>query len=229
MEFIPILLKIPLYLAYNPVFLQMKKSCLLLFSLLFFGALPAQVSLDNASFEGEAQDATVPIGWHACEPGSTPDILPGSWGVYNEPIDGETYMGLITRQDGTWESVGQRLSAPIEPRECYIFSAHLAHSKTYANYNKPIKLKVWGGATSCGKDVLLAETEYIKHADWKKYEFRFISDQSLNYLILEAHYMDGIYFHYNGNVLIDNCSEIRACRRADLVVPLKAWDEINKS
>ncbi|MEM9820717.1 MAG: carbohydrate binding domain-containing protein [Bacteroidota bacterium] len=207
----------------------MKKNGLTFFALLMVGFLSAQVSLDNASFEGEAQDATVPIGWHACEPGSTPDILPGSWGVYNEAYDGETYMGLITRQDGTWESVGQRLSDPIQASECYTFSLSLAHSKTYANYNKPIKVKIWGGASSCTKDVLLAETSFIKHSEWKRYEFRFIPKQALHYLILEAHYMDGIYFHYNGNVLIDNCSEIKSCKRADQLLPLENWESLDRT
>ena len=35
----------------------------------------SQIYLENASFEGSPQDATVPIGWHPCEAGTTPDIL----------------------------------------------------------------------------------------------------------------------------------------------------------
>jgi len=181
----------------------------------------SQITLDNASFEGEPQDATVPIGWHPCAPGSTPDILPGAWGVYNEPSEGDTYMGLITRKEGSWESVGQRLSAPMKANECYNFSLDLAHSKTYANYNKPLKLKIWGGNTSCNKDILLAESTYIDHTDWKRYHFKlFPTDLTVNYIIFEAQFMDGLYFEYNGNILIDNCSEFTKCKRAALDIPV---------
>ena len=47
-----------------------------------------QILLDNPSFEGEPKDATTPIGWLECEKGTTPDILPGFWGVYLQPYDG---------------------------------------------------------------------------------------------------------------------------------------------
>ena len=85
------------------------KSILLVsWSILLPIALSSQIYLTNASFEGEPQDATVPTGWFACELGTTPDILPGFWGVYSESSEGETYLGLITREDGTFESIGQR-------------------------------------------------------------------------------------------------------------------------
>ena len=72
------------------------------------------VWLNNASFEGVPQDATTPSGWQECELGTTPDILPGFWNVYTEASDGETFIGLITRDDGSFESIGQRLSSPLK-------------------------------------------------------------------------------------------------------------------
>ena len=95
-------------------------------------SLSGQIFLDNASFEGEPQDATTPVGWLPCERGTTPDILPGPWGVYQEASDGDTYVGLITRDDGTWESIGQRLKQTLQPKDCYTFFLDLAHSNTYA-------------------------------------------------------------------------------------------------
>ena len=172
------------------------------------------ITLNNPSFEGEPQDATMPMGWQACKEGTTPDILPGSWGVYNQPTDGNTFLGLITREDGSWESVGQRLSSPMEANGCYNFSLDLANSKTYTGYNKPIKLKIWGGQTSCAKDELLAETDFISHSEWKQYAFKLYTTKTINYIILEAQYMDGVYIPYKGNVLIDNLSVLKACRRA---------------
>ncbi|MCB9283956.1 MAG: hypothetical protein H6563_07785 [Lewinellaceae bacterium] len=177
-----------------------------------------QIYLINPSFEGdEPQDATVPAGWHACKMGTTPDILPGIWGVYTEPSEGETFVGLITRADGTWESIGQRLSAPVLPKDCYTITLDLAHSKTYAGYNNPIRLRIWGGVTKCNKDQLLAESKFIEHTDWETYSFQFVPKQPLNYIILEANYTDGSNFSYQGNILIDNVRPIKTCIRAEVV------------
>lgn len=196
----------------------------LTFCLLFLSGMSiGQISLNNASFEGTPQDATVPMGWQGCEAGSTPDILPGSWGVYNESADGETYMGLITRADGSWESVGQRLAKPMMKGDCYQLGLDMAHSKTYANYNKPVRIRIWGGQTSCSKDVLLAESNAITHTAWKRYHYRLRPTAQINYIIIEAQSMKGVFFGYNGNVLVDNLSVLQPCLRADLGEVLKGW------
>lgn len=179
--------------------------------------LGGQVYLVNPSFEGdEPQDATVPAGWHYCKEGTTPDILPGVWGVYTRPSDGETFVGLITRADGTWENIGQRLSAPLNSRECYSITLDLAHSNIYSGYNKPIKLRIWGGKTKCAKDQLLAESKFITHTDWETYTFQFVPRERVHYIILEAFYTEGTTFSHKGNILIDNVQPIKVCIRASL-------------
>jgi hypothetical protein len=175
----------------------------------------SQIYLENASFEGTPQDATVPIGWHPCEAGTTPDILPGFWGVYTEASDGDTFVGVITREDGSWESIGQRLQVPIKSKECYSFKMDLAHSQTYSGYNQPLKVRIWGCQSRCSKDQLIAETKFIKHSDWETYEFQFFAKKDLNYILIEAHYADNS-FSYRGNVLIDNIMPFKKCIRASL-------------
>ena len=192
----------------------MKMRKLFIISLFFSLNTKAQVILDNASFEGRAKDAEMPNGWHACNPGTTPDILPGPWGVTSEASDGNTYMGLITRENAEWESVGQRLKKPLEAGVCYTFTLDLAHSKTYNNYNNPIKLKIWGGKTQCSKSQLLAESKVITHSDWITYEFTITPNESINYIIFEAFFGDDRLKPWKGNILIDNCSEIKKCDRA---------------
>lgn len=172
-----------------------------------------QIYLLNASFEGEPQDATVPSGWIPCQPGTTPDILPGVWGVYQEPAHGDTYMGLITRENSTWESVGQRLKSPLPSGQCLSMSLSLAHSNTYAGYNLPIKLRIWGGVERCARDQLLWESPLIEHRDWKTYRVDFVPQAPFQYIILEAYHKDGP-FSYRGNILIDRLSAIKKCIRA---------------
>ncbi len=192
----------------------MIKYCLII-SLVAGGLLsvPAQkIFLNNASFEGEPQDATVPVGWHGCEPGTTPDILPGPWGVFNEPSEGETYVGLITRDNGTWESIGQRLKEPLTAPDCYTFTFDLAHSDTYSNYNQSIKIRVWGAETVCGKDQLLFESPLVEHPDWKTYEVRFTPEKPVRFIVLEAFFSEKRFLR-RGNILIDNLSAIKKCPR----------------
>jgi len=189
------------------------KRVLFFLLLLAPGLTSGQIHLRNASFEGDPQDATVPVAWLPCERGTTPDILPGFFGVFTEPSEGETFVGLITREDGSWESIAQRLDQPLHGGECYEFSLDLARSTTYADYNQPIKLRVWAGRAKCSKDQLLLETGYIDHINWENYETQFAAESALHYLILEAHYREGPFSH-KGNILIDNISPIKECARA---------------
>lgn len=202
--------------------LYMKKTTIFLliccFPLLSF---TQDIRLENASFEDEPDDATMPQRWHSCKKGSTPDILPGSWGVYTEPYDGDTYLGLITRPDGTYEVIGQKLTNPLKEKECYSFSVQLAYSKSYSNYNIPVRLRVYGGNSFCEKSQLLCESKAISHTEWEQYKFDIFTKGAYNYLILEAYYAKSIFTPYPGNILIDDISMFKMCPRADLIIGSK--------
>lgn len=170
------------------------------------------IYLDNASFEGTPQDAMVPVGWFPCERGTTPDILPGPWGVYQEASEGETFVGLITREDGSFESIGQRLKSTLSIDKCYEFTLDLAHSNTYNGYTGAIKLRIWGGTVKCEKRQVLLESKFIEHADWETYKVEFRPEMPINYILIEAYYKDGRFSH-KGNILIDNISAIKKCAR----------------
>jgi Carbohydrate binding domain len=174
------------------------------------------IRLDNPSFEGSPQDATTPTGWISCGENSTPDLLPGFWGVYTSPSDGNSYIGLIAREDGTWEAIGQKLNKPLKNKECYTFSVDLARSTTYAGYNIPVKLRIWGGSKRCSRDQILSESPIIKHTSWKTYNFEINPTKDYSFIILEVQYASGIYFTYKGNLLLDNCSAFKRCARASL-------------
>ena len=174
----------------------------------------AQVRLENPSFEGERQDATVPLGWHPCAEGTTPDILPGFWGVYTEPSDGESYLGLITREDGSFESLGQQLDPFLDEKTCYIFKMDLAYSRSYSGYNMPLKLRVWGSRKACKREQLLFETDFIENAEWETYEFMFTTKKHVKYIVIEAQPAPGVFLAYKGNILLDNLSVFSLCDRA---------------
>ena len=173
----------------------------------------AQITVVNPSFEDEPSDATTPQGWFPCEELTTPDIFPGFWGVYNEPSHGYTYVGIITRENGTFESFGQRLSHTLKEKACYYASIDLAHSIIYSGYNKPIKLRIYLGENKCSKDQLIFESPVIKQMTWKTFKFEFNPEANYDYIILEAYYKDGRFSH-KGNILIDNLRPILRCGNA---------------
>lgn len=170
----------------------------------------AQVIFNNPSFEDEPSDATVPMGWHACETGTTPDIGPGPWGIDLEAEEGETYVGLITRSDGSFEAIGQRFPVVLEKDLCYEFELSAAACDTYSGFNERIKFRVWAGTKKTKRSQLLYESEIVDNIEWEKHKVKFTAEKALKYLIIEAYidYEDG---PRKGHVLIDNITNIKIC------------------
>lgn len=175
--------------------------------------LAGQITLNNASFEDEPADATVPMGWFPCAPQTTPDILPGFWGVYNEASEGETFLGLITRFDGSYESVGQRFEKKLSDEICYQFTLDLAQSKTYAGYNEPLKIRIWVSNRKCKKEQLIFESEFITHANWKTYKVNFTPEFNAKFILIEAFHSEEEVTR-TGNILIDNITTLLSCKKA---------------
>lgn len=178
----------------------------------FVSAGAAQIRLTNPGFEDTPADATVPKTWLPCEEDTTPDILPGFWGEYEESYQGETYIGLICRENSTFEAIGQKLSGVLKKGECYEMSIYLAKGSTYAGYNKALKLRVWLGKNVCQKSQVIFISKEVEHSAWKKYQIEFTPDEDYQYFRIEAFYKDG-NFSYKGNILIDNISNIIPCKR----------------
>lgn len=172
-----------------------------------------QVTLSNPSFEGQPADATMPSAWYAESDGTTPDILPGYWGVYNDASDGETFIGLITRSDGSFESIGQRLESSLVNDLCYNFKIDLSYSNNYSGFNKPIHLKIWVSNKKGERQQLVFKSPLIKHLEWKSYNVEFTTESQMDYIILEA-YINDKPVNHKGNILIDNMTFISPCNRA---------------
>ena len=173
-----------------------------------------QIPLRNPSFEDTPRASASPGGWHSYTPGSTPDIMPGAWGVQVTPKDGRSCVGLVTREDGTSEDIAQALAQPMKANTCYKFSMYLAHTKNYVGYNQPVRLRVWGSTGRSAKEVLLASSPLVAHDDWRPYIFQFITPQEIRYLTFEAYYGPGVLLRYKGNILLDFCSPLEECTRA---------------
>jgi outer membrane protein OmpA-like peptidoglycan-associated protein len=207
-------------------------------SLKSFAQDNTKILLNNPSFEDKPRHSKVPIGWTDCGfPGeSEPDIQPSGFFSVNKPAqDGNTYMGMVVRDNDTWESVAQKLSRKLEKGKCYEFSIFLCRSELYvsqsrlseaqSNYTTPAKLRIYGGFNYCDKQFLLAESPLVVTTRWIEYKFRFEPIDNYTHLVFEAFYKTPTLFPYNGNILLDNASAIEPipCKEPTLtaVVPPK--------
>ncbi len=205
--------------------LKMKNAWWALMAVAMFpGLLSAQkeILLANPSFEDAATCCKAPRGWYNCgDPDETPpDIQPGFFDVTKTPAHGNTYVGLVVRDNETNEAIGQRLPRPLEANECYEFSVDLCRSEIYislsrttgekVNYATPVVIRIWGGNAYCEKSEMLYETNVITTTRWLTYTFRIHPKRgNYNYLTIEAYYKTPTLFAYNGNVLLDNATPIR--------------------
>lgn len=129
-------------------------------------------------------------------------------------------MGMVVRDNETWEAVGQGLTRPLEINQCYDFSLDLCRSEFYtsmsrktnerADYLTPVVVRIWGGNSMCQPEELLDQTPIVTHSRWIPFTFKLRPKKgSYTYLMIEAYYRTPVLFPYNGNVLIDNASPIR--------------------
>ena len=192
-------------------------------SYIFSFAQPGVIKLNNPSFEGTPQHSKVPRGWYNCSPfpaESPPDIQPDTlFQVDKPPAHGGSYLGMVVRDNETWESVGQRLKVPLKGGTCYDFKMTLARSQYYVsfsrtsgakvNYTTGAKIRIWGGNKDYyDKAELLAETGRINNSRWMENSFKLEPSTDYVYIIIEAYYVTPTLFAYNGNILLDNASDL---------------------
>ena len=182
-----------------------------------------KVDLMNPSFE-QINSKDEPVGWVSCnfEKEIPPAIQPGRFGCKLNAQQGRQYVGMVARDNGTFEAIRQVLLKPLKAGICYRMSVYLAKSSIYesnsrltglsANYIRPLKLIVWGSdkrlENTCKvqPDDWLTETLPIHNDQWRKYTFYIQPPKDVQTLIFSVgHVVDK---PYNGNLLIDNISTI---------------------
>jgi hypothetical protein len=182
-----------------------------LFSLTMVTTLIAQPApfpqFPNQSLEDVQGVGVVPWGYSKCTVGgpSSPDIQPGIWNVFLQPSDGFSYVGIICRANGTWESFTTQLNAPLAGGTQYAFLIDLASSDKYFGYHdSAATLKIWGGDANCDKQKLLWESTPIGNVNYWRTDTAIFStyEKAITHLTFEPGYTNQM--PYKGNVLIDN-------------------------
>jgi outer membrane protein OmpA-like peptidoglycan-associated protein len=192
------------------------------------------ITLSNPSFEDTPRkggQVNGIKGWYDCgilnfPEESAPDIHPQDfWENTKQASHKETYLGMVVRDNETYESVSQRMSSSMKAGQCYSFSMELSRSSKYLSgsrfalenngdksqnysYTTPAVIRVWGGLGYCDTKELLAETVPVRHSEWKTYPFKLSPSFNHKVITIEVYYKVPVLIPYNGHVLVDNCSDI---------------------
>lgn len=197
----------------------------------FIASAQGVITMSNPSFEGvpkrglnltKLPEGCLDCGKHNFPTETAPDIHPANYFENTlPPSDGNTYLGIVVRDNDSWESVSQKLTAPLLAEQCYEISLEIAQSPNYwsgsrqhddieSNYNyvNPTVLRIWGGTTYCGVQEKLAESIPITNSDWMTYHFKLNPTSNYKYITFEAFYKTPTWIPYNGHILLDNVSNI---------------------
>jgi outer membrane protein OmpA-like peptidoglycan-associated protein len=186
-----------------------------------------KITISNGSFEDVPRNGDKRLmlqSWTDCGPyrsfnESPPDVHPGDfWKNTVPPSEGKSYVGMVVRDNETWEGIGQRLANNLKAGYCYKFTLDMAQSENYwsnshvnskeINYVKPSVLRIWGGFGFCDSKELLAESSAINHNDWRKYQFKIKPKSDHKFILFEAFYKVPVLVPYCGHILIDNLSDL---------------------
>lgn len=180
-----------------------------------------EIKLVNPSFEDTPHAGLAPVGWGdaGAADQTPPDVQPnGGFSCTRPAYEGKTYVGLVTRDNDTYEGVTQQLAKPIKSGKCYSFSLMLCRSETYEslsvttlgleNFSNPVLVRVWGGNSKGDRGQKLGETPLITSSEWKRFDFKLKPQADYRYITIEAYYRTPVLFPYNGNVLVDALSTI---------------------
>lgn len=154
---------------------------------------------------------------------SAPDIQPSPdfrqlyFEVDIAPYEGSTYLGMVVRENETYEGLSQGVRAILEPDKTYVFKVALARSPQYisdarsgvpgekTDHHRACVFQLWGGTTYCQERELLAESIPIEHTNWEEYEFIFQPNEIYDFVSINVFWVPPFLMPYNGNLLVDDC------------------------
>lgn len=198
------------------------------------------IQLSNPSFEDLPGPGHPPLGWYFCGPvdETPPDVQPISAMQVTMPAyHGLSFAGLVVRDNGTYEALGQQLSPALKPGHCYRFRIHAARSPLFisisrstlepADFTQAVRLQLWAGDKHCAFQQLLAETPTITDTTWQAYELAFHAEAAYDQLFLVAKNDPSYGNSYNGHIMLDKASPLIPLDCTDgsfLTETIAAWD-----
>lgn len=138
--------------------------------------------------------------------------------IQHRAKEGNVFITLSTRGNGSYESIAQKLERPLKSGENYKVSLNVSSSEnllsqvinlgdSLVRFDALTKIELWASNEICKYEVKLAE-QLIDHTlDWKIVEFYFKADAELTHLIIRAYFAEEV-LHKHGNILLDKISNI---------------------
>ena len=186
------------------------------------------ITIPNPSFEesygigSSWPEAPMVEKWTDCGPlkETPPDVHTNSSNFFNVEENaqhGNNFLGMVTRDNQTWESLSCQLSDTLYANTAYVLQLYAQRSAEYrsiskvtgqsASYTTPSIIRIWGDNIICAKNELLALSHPVKNETWELYTFALQPKSHCTFLRLEVYYAEeGDYT--NGSVLIDNIQPI---------------------
>lgn len=197
---------------------------ILLMAIPFCMAAQTELPIRNGSFElGDPAYGTVPSQWMDCGfANETPVDLHSQdtdfFRVESVADDGYQFIGLVARDNYSWEGIGQQLEVPLMGGLWHSLSFSAKQSKYYislsrqysreTNYDGDLVLFLWGSDTACVQQELLGVSPVLDYDDWTDVQLSFVPTASYTHLWFEICYQDPNGNPYNGHVLLDDFSPI---------------------
>ena len=177
----------------------------------------------NNSFEED--NAVVnksPTGWKNC--GDLEEVnvdihnnIDTLFDVVQSTNNGNNYIGLRTSYNDTWGVISQKLERELQIDSSYLFHLEACRSTRYINKGREgeedlneesIRIRIWGGDNDCNRKELLAESDLVKHTNWKTYIIKMKPKENHSSIFIDVFFKKEAIFPYNGNILIDKISPI---------------------
>jgi outer membrane protein OmpA-like peptidoglycan-associated protein len=198
-----------------------------------------KIIIANRSFEDIPRKGDVFFsigGWYDCgginfPTESPPDVHPGNfWNNDTPPSNGNTYLGMVVRDNESYEALAQRLSTVLKVGKCYKFTIDLCRSNKYMsksrvtekdqNYITPAVFRIWGGTGMCNEKELLGESVAINHAEWRTYQFKVKPKSEYKFIMIEAYWKVPVINPYCGHILVDNLSDFEEMDCSAVLAPV---------
>lgn len=153
-------------------------------------------------------------------PMHTPPDIHGAetyfWNVTTRPYHGESFLGLVTRPNRSYEGVSQQLEIPLHAGKRYLMKVYLCHDIGYTSplqkpgareavatrFDTPVVLRI-GGSNSTGVGEILSQSDPIDHPEWREYIFDLSPTETFRFIYIEAYFAND-QEPVAGNVLVDH-------------------------
>ena len=198
------------------------------------------ILINNGSFESIPEDHNTKLyPWVDCgliffpreSPPDSHSSRSKQFNVKHDAIHDDRFLSMVTRDNGTWESISQELDKPLRAERKYLWKMYLATSRDLQSisallrdrirqkpnqvgfpleemkFDSPTRIFILGGSEPCQEEEILYHSPVIDHQEWKMYKIKLEPKTDISSIKLGVIY-GNLTRETNGNILFDGISNI---------------------